>query len=50
MPLFLSANKIEIKANQTNRKHMEWLKIFGSEEEARTQDERKYSSAGHCEK
>ena len=36
MPLFLSANNIEIIAKQTNRKHMEWLKIFGSEEAART--------------
>ena len=36
MRLFLSANKIEINAYQTNVKHMEWLKIFGSEEEART--------------
>jgi 3-phenylpropionate/trans-cinnamate dioxygenase ferredoxin subunit len=27
--------KIEINAYQTNRKHMEWLKLFGSDEEAR---------------
>ena len=31
----MNANKIKIKANQTNLKLMEWLKIFGSEAEAR---------------
>ena len=34
--MIFEREKIEINAYQTNRKRMEWLKIFGSEEEART--------------
>ena len=34
--MIFEREKIEINAYQTNRKSMEWLKIFGSEEEART--------------